>query len=111
MADDGGARRGRKPRNPTRRSTRMVPGAEMGGMEWREWTEEELRKVGELRMSKKRSSWREIAVEMGREAVDVRTTWRKRVKHRATMPAPEITAEETDVEEVWDEYKVWNLLK
>ena len=71
----------------------------------REWTEEELRRVGELRRSKKRLSWREIAVEMDREVVDVRTTWRKRVKPRVTTPAP-ATPEEVEEGDLWDEDKV-----
>ena len=81
-----------------------------GGREVREWTEGELRRVGELRMLKKRLSWSEIAVEMDREVVDVRTTWRKRVKHRARTATPDDTEGEDDGgDEVWDEYKVWLL--
>jgi len=80
------------------------------GREVREWTEGELRRVGELRMLEKRFSWREIAVEMDREVVDVRTMWRKRVKHRARTVTPNDTEGEDDGgDEVWDEYKVWLL--
>ena len=76
------------------------------GREMREWTEEDLRRVGDLRRSKKRLSWREIAVEMDRDVVDVRTIWRKRNKSRATTPASTTTTEEDGVRDVWDEYKV-----
>jgi hypothetical protein len=73
----------------------------------REWTEEELRRVGKLRRSKKRLSWREIAREMDREVVDVRTTWRKRVKPRVMTPAPATTTEDVEEGDLWDEYKVY----
>ena len=76
------------------------------GCEMREWTEEELTRVGELRRSKKRLSWRDIAMEMDREVVDVRTTWRKRVKPRVTTPPPATTTEEVGEGDFWDEYKV-----
>jgi hypothetical protein len=85
---------------------REIPVERKEGREMREWTEEELRRVGELRRSKKRLSWREIATEMDREVVDVRTTWRKRAKHRVTTPVPATTTEEVEEGEFWDEYMV-----
>ena len=75
-----------------------------------EWTDEELKRVGELRESKKRWSWREIALEMNRDVVDVRTTWRRRVKpaHGATPDPVENDGNSDGI--VWDENKVLSLV-